>query len=215
MSRETLDLEGTTDEIVELLRGLNINIHIHPTASASISSPATEPGDRATGYLRASGPSSQADRPSSSSSPSGGLEPRPGPERSSASLPAPAGSSDPPAHVLRLAGRLRAHHLSGISPEARIRRAYRLGDWAIRKARGEPARYEREHVNLRNTCYVVVSGLNFEDAFYTTSYNTYVNLVCPQGTWVQHFGSHGFSSLVEVEAFFAGAGLQGLPRCLA
>ena len=81
-------------------------------------------------------------------------------------------------------------------------------------AGGLGAQYEREHVHLRNTCYVVVSGLNSEDAFYTTSYATYLNWVRPQGTWVRHLGSHGFSSLVEVEAFCAGAGLQGLPRCL-
>jgi hypothetical protein len=96
-----------------------------------------------------------------------------------------------------------------------VRRAYRLGDWAIRKARGEQILLEREPVNLRNTCYAVVSGLNEDEAFYTTNYSTYIRHVKADGGWVRRLGSHGFSSLVEVEAFFAGAGLPGLPRCLA
>ena len=214
MSQGAPEPDRSTAELIEALSRLNINIHIHPTASASASATSfgAEPRPAADSSPLEQGPPRTSTLTASSS---GGLAPELGPFGRGTTPASSTRGLEPPGHVLRLAGRLRAPHLSGISPEDRVRRAFRLGDWAIRKARGESVQLVREYVNLRNTCYAVVSGLDEGESFYTTSYTTYIRHVKPDGAWVRHLGSHGFSSLVEVEAFFAGAGLQGLPRCLA
>ena len=188
------DRDDPIEDLARRVGGLTINVHVH-SASASTTTP---------------------------------HEPAPaGPPTSSAGYPGAAGGttasgpgvrdqdSEIPPRVLDLARHLRAPRLGGLSPADRVRRAYTLGQISIRRGHSEFVDIERDSFKLRNTCYAVVSARDPAESFYTQSYDTYIQHAKPNGHWVRHLSSRGFASLVEVEAFFWGAGLDGLPRCLA
>ena len=186
--------EQNLSDLISRVSNLTININI--TTGAGPEVPSSTAAGSASGAVPA--PSASTQRATTSPSCTAWFE-----------SPTPP---DCPADVLLLSRRIRSA-LQGLSPEERIRTAYRRGREAAQILRGEITCYKNSGIDSRRTVYVVLSCDSVADPFYTTSLTKYLSAVRtgPGGTWDPASVSHGFASITEAEAFCRGAGLRSLP----
>ena len=107
--------------------------------------------------------------------------------------------------------------LGGLSPRARICRAFRLGaddgeQVGVAEGGGRPRQVSEQLPGQRTSAYVVLRPPGGGAPQYTRTPDRYFGVVRPRGVWLPDSVSRAFGTQAEARAYALGAGLAELPE---